>query len=389
MKQMWAVFKKEIIDHWRDRRSVMNNLGILALMGPLMFGPIFFSMQDQLNKSDSVKLAVIGAERAPALIAYLRNHQVQIDTAPTDYETKIREGKLDTVLLIPEKFPASFSKGETAKVELIVDDSQENSRSVIHKVDRLLENYSLHTGELRLLARGIDPGVMRAVKTQQVDLARPQQSGSFLLKFAVGYGLLAAFIGAMAMSLDMSAGERERGSLEPLLVNPISHLKLLAGKWLAASLLSMAAVVITFASYLITLNIFPFHSLGLAIRFGPAEFIAASLLVIPASFMFAGLLLLTGLFAKTFKEAQITASLLIFIVVLPTMVLIFKPMKASLETMTIPLLSQNLLLADLIRGDAVSPLLSIVAAVITVVVGVICVFIASKIIQREKIIFGR
>jgi sodium transport system permease protein len=389
MKQIWAVFKKEIIDHWRDRRSVMNNLGILALMGPLMFGPIFFSMQDQLNKSDSVKLAVIGAERAPALIAYLRSHQVQIDTAPADYETKIREGKLDTVLLIPEKFAASFSKGEAAKVELIVDDSQENSRSVINKVDRLLENYSLHTGELRLLARGIDPGVMRAVKTQQVDLARPQQSGSFLLKFAVGYGLLAAFIGAMAMSLDMSAGERERGSLEPLLVNPISHLKLLAGKWLAASLLSMAAVVITFASYLITLNIFPFHSLGLAIRFGPAEFIAATLLVIPTSFMFAGLLLLTGLFAKTFKEAQITASLLIFIVVLPTMVLIFKPMKASLETMTIPLLSQNLLLADLIRGDTVSPLLAFVAAIITLLVGVACVFIASKIIQREKIIFGR
>lgn len=389
MKQIWAVFKKEIIDHWRDRRSVLNNLGILALMGPLMFGPMFYSLKDQMNKSDTLKLAVLGAERAPALMDYLHSHQIQTETAPADYETKIRDGKLDVVLSIPEKFPASFTKGESAKLELILDDTQQNSKNVIGKVKYILENYSRQMGELRLLARGIDPGVMNVVKIENIDLAPPQQSDSFILKLAVGYGLLAAFVGAMAMSLDMSAGERERGSLEPLLVNPISSRKLLSGKWLAASLLSIAAVVITFTSYLITLNIFPFHTLGISIRFGFVEFLLACLIVIPTSFLFAGLLSLTGLFAKTFKEAQITASLMIFFVMLPAIILLFKPMKSSFETMAIPLLSQNLLLADLIRGEKINFLFALTAASVTFAVGYVCINIAAKIIQREKIIFGR
>ncbi|MGB8339141.1 MAG: ABC transporter permease [Burkholderiales bacterium] len=389
MKQIWPVLKKEVTDHWRDRRSVLNNLGLLALMGPMMFGPMYYTLKAQMNKSDTLKLAVIGAERAPALIDFLHSHEVQTETAPADYENRIRDGKLDTVLSIPEKFPASFSKGTSAKLELIVDDTQANSRNFINKVERLIENYSMHMGELRLLARGIDPGVMKAVKADKVDLAPPQQSDSFILKLTVGYGLFAAFVGAMAMSLDMSAGERERGSLEPLLVNPISPLKLLTGKWLAASLFSMAAVVITFTSYLVALNIFPFHTIGLAIRFGPAEFFLACLLVIPTSFLFAGVLSLSGLFAKTFKEAQITASLMIFIVMLPTLILVFKPMKSSIQAMAVPLLSQNLLLADLIRGNGISPFFALTAAWITFLIGFVCIVVASRIIQREKIIFGR
>ncbi len=389
MKQIFAVFKKEVIDHWRDRRSVLNNLGMLALMGPMMFAPMFYSIKDQMNKSDTLKLAVLGAERAPALMDYLHSHEVQTETAPTDYAAKIRDGKLDVVLSIPEKFPTSFGKGESAKLELIIDDTQPNSKSVIGKVKHVLENYSRQIGELRLLARGIDPGVMNVVKIENVDLAPPQQSDSFILKLAVGYGLLAAFVGAMAMSLDMSAGERERGSLEPLLVNPISPRKLLAGKWLAASALSIVAVITTFASYLVTLNLFPFHTLGMSIRFGFIEFLVACALVIPTSFLFAGLLSLSGLFAKTFKEAQVTASLMIFFVMLPAIILLFKPMKSSFETMAIPLLSQNLLLADLIRGEKINVLFALIAAIVTFAIGYACISLAAKIIQREKIIFGR
>ncbi len=389
MKQIFAVFKKEIIDHLRDRRSVFNNLGLLALMGPLIFGPIFYSLQAQLNKSEVLTLPVIGAERAPALMSFLKSHEVKIETAPDDYEEKIREGKLDVVLSIPKEFAGHFSKSEVADVELIMDDTQKNSQGVVSRTHHLLEGYSAQMGKLRLLARGIDPHVMTPLKINQVDLAKPQQSGSFMLQFAVGYGLLAAFVGAMALSLDMSAGERERGSLEPLLINPIAARKLLAGKWLAAAAFSMLAVIITFTGYLLSLKFFPFHTLGMAIRFGLTEFLLASLLVIPTSFLFAGVLLFTGLFAKTFKEAQVTASLLIFVVMLPSMILIFKPMTAKLDVMFIPLLSQNLLLGNLIRGDGVHFLFALISATTTFLLGMLCMLAAAKIITREKIVFGR
>lgn len=387
--KFWTVLKKEFIDHLRDRRAVLNNLISLALLGPLLFGVMFKVIEAQQNKAESLRLPVVGGERAPALIAFLNNEGAKVETAPADYEAKLRAGDLDVVLAIPADYAEAFHSGKPAKVELVVDESQNRAGASVGRVERLIEAYSRQTGLLRLVARGVSPDLVRVVKIETRDLALPQQQGSALLKMAVGYGLLAAFIGAMAITIDSTAGERERGSLEPLLINPVTPWQLVAGKWLACSAFSLLAVVVTLTSYLASLKVFPFHTLGIPLRFGLPEMLSALLILAPSCFFFAGLLLVTSLFAKTFKEAQVTASLLIFVVVLPSILLLFKPTNASLPTMLVPLLNQNLLLDSLIRGEAVSPVYLLIAAVVTIAVGFLGAVAGAVLIRRERIVFGQ
>jgi sodium transport system permease protein len=386
---LWTVFRKEVIDHLRDRRSVLNTFVTLALIGPLIFGVTFKAIEAQINRAESLRVPVIAAERAPALMAFLRNEGAKVEAAPADYEARLHDGGLDVVLSIPADFAEAFSSDRPAKVEMAVDESQDRAAATVARVQRLLEAYSRQIGLLRLVARGVNPDVVKVLKIETRDLARPQQQGAGLLKLVVGYGLFAAFVGATSIMTDATAGERERGSLEPLLINPVAPSQLLAGKWLAGSVFSVLAVLTTLLGYVASLRIFPFHTLGISLRFGLRELCSAALTLVPACFLSAALLSLVGLFARTFKEAQVSASVLIFLVMLPSILLIFKPMKVGLPAMFVPLLSQNLILGDLIRGETIAPLHALVAAGTTVAVGALCAFIAGRLIVREKIVFGR
>jgi len=129
----------------------------------------------------------------------------------------LRNGELDVVLSIPADFAETFSTGRPAKVEMIVNESQDRAGATVARVQQLLERYSRQTALLRLVARGVNPDLVRVIKIETRDLAKPQQQGAGLLKLAVGYGLFAAFVGAMSIMIDVTAGERERGSLEPLI----------------------------------------------------------------------------------------------------------------------------------------------------------------------------
>jgi sodium transport system permease protein len=388
-RSLWTVFSKEVIDHLRDRRAVLNTFVTLALVGPLIFGIMFKAIEAQINKAESLRVPVIGAERAPTLIAFLENEGAKIEAAPSDYENRLRNGDLDVVLSIPADFAATFGSGRPAKVEMVVNESQDRAGAAVARVRRLLEGYSRQTGLLRLVARGVNPDLVRVLKIETRDLARPQQQGVGLLKIAVGYGLFAAFVGAMSIMIDVTAGERERGSLEPLLINPVLPRRLVTGKWLAGSLFSLLAVVVTLLGYVASLRMFPFHTLGIPLRFGLRELFSATLTLAPTCFLFAGLLSVTGLFARTFKEAQVSASVLIFVVMLPSILLIFKPMSVNFPAMFVPLLSQTLILGDLIRGEAVAPLHTLIAGGTTIGSGVLFVFVAARLIVREKIVFGR
>jgi sodium transport system permease protein len=388
-RELWTVLRKEVIDHLRDRRAVLNTFVTLALIGPLIFGVMFKAIEAQMNKAESLRLPVIGAEHAPALIAFLKNEGAKIETTPNDYESRLRNGELDVVLSIPADFAEAFSTGRPAKVEMIVNESLDRAGAAVARVQRLLEGYSRQTALLRLVARGVNPDLIRVIKIETRDLAKPQQQGAGLLKLAVGYGLFAAFVGAMSIMIDVTAGERERGSLEPLLINPVMPWRLVTGKWLAGVLFSLLAVLVTLLGYLVSLRIFPFHTLGIPLRFEFRELFSAALTLAPTCFLFAGFLSVTGLFARTFKEAQVTASVLIFVVMLPSILLIFKPMNVNLPAMFVPLLSQNLILGDVIRGEAVAPLHTFIAAATTIVIGVFCVLIAGRLIVREKIVFGQ
>ena len=198
------------------------------LAGPLVLLLMFTVIANQIDKVRELKLPAIGAQRAPALAAFLERQQVTLTAAPADYEAKIRGGELDVVLVIDEKFEADVAEGKAGTVRLVYDRSRDRAQAAIREADALLRAYNRQWGSQRLLLRGIAPTVGNPLNVESIDVATPQQSGAFALFFLAYYGLFAAVMGGMAVALDVTAGERERMSLEPLLMTPARPLELVA-----------------------------------------------------------------------------------------------------------------------------------------------------------------
>jgi sodium transport system permease protein len=384
-----AVLRKELRDQIRDRRALLGNILPMIMTGPLMFVVIFVMISGIQEKTEHFSLPVLHAERAEPLMVFLRNQNVKIFAAPSDYEQQLRDGKLDVVLSIPEDFAETFREARPAEVELIQDSSHERAQASVRRLDKLLRSYSLQTGVLRLMMRGISPDVVQAVKSVDTDLATAQQRGAPLMIFLSIYAVLSLVIGAMHVSIDMTSGERERGSLEPLLLNPVPTWQLMTGKWATAALFSLAAALLFILSFYLPIHLLPLHKIDLAIIFGFREVALAVLALVPLSFPLAALLQIIGLFAKTHKEAQTYATFLTVGVSLLPLTTLVNPMKPALELMPVPVLAQNLLLTGVTRGDPLPWTFFALSAASCIVLTALLLAVAARLAQQERIVFGR
>jgi sodium transport system permease protein len=218
MRTSFTVFRKEVLDNVRDRRTLAS----AVLMGPL-FGPLLFAFVINLslersldNVERTLELPVIGREHAPNLVRFLESHNIDIIDGPADRESAldaVRTGAHDVVLLIPSEFGEHLADSVPARLELITDQA--------------------HT---QLSARGISPLVLRPLNIDEVDMSTPSGRSVILLGMMSYFFIFAMLMGGMYLAIDTTAGERERGSLEPLLALPVTRNALLLGKILATCL---------------------------------------------------------------------------------------------------------------------------------------------------------
>lgn len=383
-----AVVRKELRDALRDRRSLLSAL-LFPLLGPVMIAVMFSYIADTHTQERPLELTVVGQENAPTLIHWLESQGVEIEDPPADPQAAVRNGEVDVVLEIPAGFGEEFREARPAKVRLILDDSSAASQTSIKRTQRLLLGYGLHVGEMRLRARGVDPSLANAIAIDEVDLATPQKEAATLLGMLPMFVLLAAFIGGMYVATDATAGERERGSLEPLLCNPVSRRALVVGKWLAAAVFAAVSIVLTLALTLVALKFVPLDDLGVVIDLGALEIAGVLAATIPIALFAAASQLLLATFARTFKEAQTLLSLTMLIPMIPGMVMAIKPIHSALWMMPVPLLGQQVLLMDVLRGEPTSALDFVLTSVSAAALAVVCLLINARLFEREKIIFGR
>jgi sodium transport system permease protein len=388
VRELKAVVRKELRDALRDRRSLLSAL-LFPLLGPLMIALMFSYIADTHTQERPLKLAVIGQENAPTLIRYLEDQGVEIEDPPADPLAAVRDGELDVVLEIPAQFGEAFRAARPASVRLILDDSSPASQTSIKRTQRLLLGYGQQVGTLRLLARGVDPSLANAITIDEVDLATPQKEAATLLGMLPMFVLLAGFIGGMYVATDATAGERERGSLEPLLCNPVSRRTLVVGKWLAATAFAAVSIVLTLMLTLLALTFVDLDDLGIVLDLGPVEIAGVLAATLPIALLAAAAQLLLATFARTFKEAQTYLSLMMMIPMIPGVVMSIKPIHSALWMMPIPLLGQQVLLMDVLRGEPTGALDFVLTGLSAVALAVVCLLINARLFEREKIIFGR
>lgn len=389
LARILAVVRKEISDTLRDRRTLVVSFMTAVAAGPIFLMLIFNLMARETDRARELKLPAVGIEQAPALAAFLTRNQVTLSQAPDDYEAKLRAGDLDVVLAVDPAFADDVAAGRPGIVRLVADRSRDRAQSSIRQAENLLRGYNRLWGTQRLLLRGVAPSVGNPLQVEDIDLATPQQSGALILFLVAFYGLLSAVMGGMAVALDTTAGERERQSLEPLLMTPARPLELVLGKWLAVVFFNSLVVLLTLAGFWLTLSFAPLPPIGVPFLFSGRELARFLDVLLPMILLIPAVLLYFGSRARTYKEAQANVSVLLFIVSMVPAIQLFLQQKEPWWLVFVPVSGQYMLLKLALRGEAI-PVLQLAASyVVPATLAALSLLAVARLYSRESALAGK
>ncbi len=357
MSTTTTVMRKELVDIFRDRRTIMVSFGAGPLLTPLLLIGILALSNEKAKDSETkpLELPVVGAQYAPNLVHWLEGNGVKVTPAPEDIEEAVRTEASDVALRISPEYPAHWRAGTPALVEIIVDQSRTNSELPLSRLEGLLRGYDRQMGALRLVARGVAPSAMTPLAIAHRDVSTPESRMSILsiLPYLL---ILSGFIGGASLATDSTAGERERQSLEPLLANPVSRSAIMSGKLLAVCVFGTLLQVLSLVALKVGFAIAPAEVIGLTINI--SWWMIIRLLLITATIVVLGSALLTliAATAKSVKEAQSYLALLMLAPMVPSLALMVSPLKNQLWQFAVPFLAQNQMIMRVVRGEAMTPL---------------------------------
>lgn len=391
LNKILVIFQKEVLDNLRDRRALTSML-MGTLLGPGLMLLLFFVIGRTVEEAtqQALQLPVVGAEHAPNLIQFLEQNNVEILEAPANPEQSVRVGDYDMILVVSEDYGENLQKGLPATVELIVDDSRQSSQVDVNRTERLLDSYNQQLAVLRLIARGISPVILQPLTVETVDVATPQSQAANLLSMMPYFLIFSVFLGGMHLAIDTTAGERERNSLEPLLINPVSRRDMVLGKMGATALFTIISLVGTLAAFGILFNLVPLEEfIGARINISPGIMMGIFLICLPMVGLAAALQTIIAAFSRNYKEAQSYLSFLPLIPALPGMFLAFVPVKPTLWMMLIPTFGQQLIINQLMREEPVLAMNVLLSISITLFAAGLLTLIAIRLYRQERILFGR
>ncbi len=391
MSAWWVVFVKEVVDNLRDRRAVMSSLVFGPLFGPILFAVMISTVAKiEVEKAESLlQIPVVGEQNAPNLVNFLRREGVEIQPALDNPEQAVLDKDADVVIRIPESYPEQWREGRPAMVEVIVDKSRRQTRKVYERVERLLNRYSGQIGSLRLHLRGIDPGIVRAVGVKQVDLSTPGSRGALVMGMLPFFIMYTVFVGGMYLAIDTTAGEKERQSLEPLLINPAPRWQIMLGKLAATFTFSLLTLVVALVAFHFSKEMIPAESMNISFNLSPAVLLWCFVLLMPVALIASSLQTIIAAFSKGFREAQTYLSLMVFIPMVPSMWLFLSPVKEQDWMASVPLLAQSVLINNLIRGEPLNMSWALISTAIGLLAGAALCLIAARLYHRPQMVFAK
>lgn len=387
--QALVVGRKELKDWSRDRRSIITVL-ISSLLAPAIIGFMFSNLASRQRQVEDVTIPVVGAANAPVLLAWLRQQAgVTIVDGPADPEEAVRTRREDVVVVIADDFAADFKASKPAQIRIVADSSSQNTRPKVQRIRGLFQRYSNEIGSLRLIARGVSPMVGSALQIEDVEVSSAQQRAATLLGFIPLFIMISAFTGAMQIATDSTAGERERGSIEALLVNPAPRGSIAAGKWIAGTLTAMLSVAVSGGLLFALFQYIPLQDLGIRFRLGTPELIGTLAVVLPLCPLIVAIQMYVATFAKSFKEAQSYLSFLMMAQMIPGMMATMNTTATKAWMYYVPWIGQQTLLTDVLGNKPIGPLVFVVVGAVNIALAIAVVHATAGLLLREKIIFGR
>ncbi len=347
-----TVLRKELTDALRDRRTLLTVLLSSVLMGPLILVAISGLVASLEARAEQREIYVAGLAYAPTLRNFLERQTYIVKEAPSDYETELRASRFtDPVVVVPPGFEASLAKGESPVVEIVSDSANQRSEASTGRIARLLGGFGRERAILDLALRGVAVQVLEPIDVEERDLASTQTRATRITGMLPYFVMMAVLYGALNAALDTTAGERERGSLEPLLMNPASRWAIVIGKWGAVASVSMLIAVLSSLSFLPGQWLLQSDTLAAMFQYGMREALLFLVVLLPFAAALSALLMAVAIRCRTFKEAQASATIVLLATSLLPLVNVFNLGSEAPWHLWVPALAQNTLMTHVLKGQ--------------------------------------
>jgi sodium transport system permease protein len=386
----WIVFRKELADALRDRRTWMVVLFSSILAGPislLLLSKFVASVEENVARRE---VFVAGGAAAPTLANFIQRAGGTVKEAPADFRELVRSGELqNAVVVVPPDFEARLRRGESIRLDVVFDDTSSRSQGPARATLGMLRAFSRELGSQRLLARGVGLQVLSPVDVEEINLAAGNSRGAQLLFLVPWLALLGAVVGAISVAIDVTAGERERGSLEPLLMNPVSTPAIVLGKWAVVAACSAAVVVLTLVGFRGAMVFISSETLSALMQFGAAESALFLAMLLPFAAMIAAVNMFAATYGRSHKEAQTYASYLTMLVNFAPVVPLFLSVRDAAWQLFVPAMAQQVVMMRALRGEAVGAADVLVPAAVAIGITVLALGAQARLLRNERIVFSR
>jgi len=395
-----TVYFKELLDTLRDKRTLISSVVIPLLLFPLMtigFGTVATKAMKSLNK-ESISVMLLGETNAPAMVKRLTaTPGIKIEKPKDDYRQRISDKKLRAAIEFPADFEETLKLSPTnaPHVKIYSYEGEVRSQVAVRQLQTLLRDYSDEIVGQRLGAKGLSRDTLRPFKTDVENVAPPEKVTGSILAGLIPYMIIfLCFMGAVTPSIDVTAGEKERGTMETILVTPISRHDLVAGKFLLVVTVSLMTTLLSVTSFAITASL-PLNALKemgaqssslFAFQISPWSILWVLLMLLPLAVFFSGILLAVGTFARTFKEAQTYISPLMVVVIIPAVMSTLPGFDLSTKLALVPILNVSLVCKDVLTANFNWGLIALTFVSSCAYAGV-ALFAAVQAFKRESVLF--
>lgn len=396
MNRTLIVFWKELREVLRDRRVLFSTIVSPLLLTPLLIWGIGMMVQQRQESARTVVIpaGVVAPQGGTDFIAAMKEGGFTVQTfeAREQAEAMLRQRRVKVVVLLDKQFDERLHNESTAKVVVLFDPLNESSRDAVQRLKALTDSFSAGWVQRRLARRfiGAEFAQPLAVVTQAIETENPV--GNLILSIILPYVIvLSAFFGAVSPAFDLVAGEKERGTLEPLLATPASRLQIVWGKFLTVVVVCMMAAIFAMLGMLLAFampasaHIFTEQ----AGKFGLSAPAIGALLItlLPLTVFYSAMLTIISTFARNQKEAQTYLIPLSSLIVLPAVASMFVQTESGLWLAAVPVLNSAIIIKQVLTG-IVDPTFMLLSLFISCLVAAVTLQIATRLFERETILLS-
>jgi len=393
-----VVYRKELKDALRDRRTVISMIVVPIFLMPALtiFVGILSARMIGRALQQVPSVMIVGAEHSPQILAALRAlPEVQVVPAASDYAQQIIDKRIRAAVEVPTEFDAIVARGDTARVRIDLYQGEINSRFGADKLQKFFSDFRERTIRHRLDANHLPENLAEPLLVEEKNVAPPEKVAGVTLGGLVPYFVIVlSLAGTMYPAMDLTVGEKERGTIETLLCSPVSRVSLVLGKFLMVFTASLSTAALAIASMGLTLAVAgkmagsfsEVNGMGLQFRINPAAVIWVFVMMVPLAVLFSAALLAISLFAKSFKEAQSYLSPLAIVVLAPAIVSILPGMELNSRLSLVPILNTSLVSKEIVSGTYHWNYIALIFAS-SCAYAAAALWAAIRLFQREDVLF--